>query len=679
MSSDEYRKLEEVLQRSDENYRSLLDRLPLGIVVSTPHEILYYNPRALEILGLGRDDIGRIRPEDVYVDFADRRELLERLDRDGFHEYEYWLHRKDGEQILVRGRSVAIRDRQGEIIHYEGYMEDITRHHRAEENLQIGMALQRLRNEVLQMQDQEGWEKVLTAFENELRVLLDFYGCSINIADQQRESCSIYYTTSQGLEQLTGMAVPPSLLQAMETGERVYRASRAQMIRFADMMDMWDREIGSVVDVPFVSGTIAVNSPQEDAFDSRDFEILEKFSWVVSEAYRRLEDINARATAEEQFRQAQKMEAIGRLAGGVAHDFNNLLTVINGYSQLLLYDLAEDAPQRTFLEEVQKAGMQAVSLTRQLLGFSRRQVQNIEPLDLNTIVVDLEKMLHRLISDDVELVTRLDAALGQVAADEGQLQQVLLNMAINACDAMPDGGELIIQTANVRLDRPRTFEGTAIATGSYVMLSVADTGTGMDSDTQQHIFEPFFTTKEPDRGTGLGLATVYGIIRQSQGYIWVASEPGKGSTFEILLPLLTGTAQSRPESADDLAAARGAETILVVEDDAAVLRTVARILRSQGYAVLEATGGRKALQLAEQHQAVIHLLVTDVSMPEMNGRELAETLTIMHPQTRVLYMSGYAEGIIDRDGILEPGTAFLQKPIQFDTLIQKAREVLDDV
>lgn len=679
MSSDEYSKLEEVLQRSDESYRSLLDRLPLGIAISTLDEILYYNPRALEILGLEKDDIGRIQPDEVYVDLEDRRELLERLERDGVHEYEYWLRRKDGEPILVRGRSVAIRDRQGEIIHYEGYMEDITLHHRAAENLQIDLALQRLRNEVLQMQDREGWEKLLTAFETELHELIDFYGCSISVIDRQRGTCSVYFAASRGLERVTGTEIPLAFTRAMETGKYVYRANRAEMARFVDAMAMWDREIYSVVDVPFVSGTIAVNSPREEAFDSRDFEILDKFSWIISEAHRRLEDINARATAEEQFRQAQKMEAIGRLAGGVSHDFNNLLTVINGYSQLLLYDLAADDPQRAFLEEVQKAGMQAVSLTRQLLGFSRRQVQNIEPLDLNIIVADLEKMLRRLISDNVELITRLDASLGQVAADEGQLQQVLLNMAINACDAMPGGGELTIQTANIQLDRPRTFEGATIPTGPYAVLSVADTGIGMDAATQQHIFEPFFTTKEPDRGTGLGLATVYGIIRQSQGYIWVDSEPGKGSTFEIFLPLLTGIAPGRPESPADIAATRGAETILVVEDDAAVLRTVARILRSQGYAVLEATGGRAALQLAKQRQAAIHLLLTDVSMPEMNGRELAETLTVIHPETKVLYMSGYAEGIIDRDGTLEPGTAFLQKPIQFDTLIQKARDVLDSV
>ena len=385
--------------------------------------------------------------------------------------------------------------------------------------------------------------------------------------------------------------------------------------------------------------------------------------------------------AQEQLQQAQKMEAVGRLAGGVAHDFNNLLTIISGSCHFILGLLGSQGradPLRKEVEEIKHAGSRAATLTSQLLAFSRRQVLTLKELNLNEVIRAVEGMLQRLIGEDINLVTVLDPALGTVRADPGQVEQIMMNLVANARDAMPSGGRLTLETANVELGEAYAHQHAITQPGSYVMLAVSDTGWGMDKETQAHIFEPFFTTKALGRGTGLGLAMVYGSVRQNGGSIFVYSEPGRGTTFKIYLPrvqMQAETARMPPSLPAELP--RGSETVLVVEDEPGVRAVILRTLQEQGYTVLEARHGIEALQIGMQPSVNIHLLLTDVVMPQVNGREVAERLTLIHPEIRVLYISGYTDDAVVRHGILAEGAVFLQKPFTPDTLAHKVREVLD--
>jgi len=390
------------------------------------------------------------------------------------------------------------------------------------------------------------------------------------------------------------------------------------------------------------------------------------------------EDLTEQKKLEDQFRQSQKMEGIGRLASGVAHDFNNLLTTIMGYADLALMSLAEDDPLRGNLEEIKGGGERAVSLTRQLLAFSRKQILQPVVLDLNGVITGFVKMLERLIGEDVELETVLASELKRVEADPGQMEQIIMNLVINARDAMPEGGKLTIETANVDLDEAYArHHGIELGPGPYVMLGVTDAGTGMDDKTKSLIFEPFFTTKEVGKGTGLGLSTVYGIVKQSGGYIWVYSEPGEGTTFKVYLPAVekeATQAQKEQTSPDDLT---GSETILIVEDDDALRKLACKILEPQGYSILEAQNGIEALKVSEEHGDQIHLMITDAVMPQMGGRELAERLRPLRPDLKVIYMSGYTDNAILHHGVLSPEIEFLEKPFTPARLKRKVREVLD--
>jgi len=390
------------------------------------------------------------------------------------------------------------------------------------------------------------------------------------------------------------------------------------------------------------------------------------------------EDVTERRGLERQLRMAQKMEAVGRLSGGIAHDFNNLLGVIIGYSQVLKRSLGPQNPSFEHAEEIERASQRAVSLTRQLLAFSRQQVLEPVVLNLNTLLTDMEKMLPRLIGEDIALKLDLDSSLSQVKADPGQIEQVILNLAVNARDAMPDGGKLLIQTANVELDPVYTHSHPGSRPGSYVMLRVTDTGTGIDPEIQSQIFEPFFTTKERDKGTGLGLATVYGVVKQSGGYIAVDSEKGKGAAFSVYLPRLERpAADSSPSPAAAPVNTRGTETILLVEDADPLRKLAELFLKESGYHILSAPDGQQALQAARQHAGPIDLLLTDVVMPGMNGRVLGERLALSQPKMKVLYMSGYTDSFIAGHGVLEPGTHLLHKPFTQETLTRKVRELLD--
>jgi PAS domain S-box-containing protein len=382
--------------------------------------------------------------------------------------------------------------------------------------------------------------------------------------------------------------------------------------------------------------------------------------------------------SEEQFLQSQKMEAIGQLAGGVAHDFNNLLTAITGYSDLTLLKLNKADPLRRNIEEIKKAGDRAASLTRQLLAFSRRQVLQPQVLDLNSIIEDMGRMLPRLIGENIELRMVLDPGLGMVKADPGQIEQVILNLAVNARDAMPRGGKLMIETKNVYLHEEYVGSHLDATPGPYTQIVVTDTGHGINEETKKHIFEPFFTTKEAGKGTGLGLSTVYGIVKQSGGSIWVYSEVGRGTAFKVYLPRVGEKPDEHRRRAEAREAPQGAETILLVEDEEILRMLMTEVLEANGYSVFKATDSETAILFCEGHQGPIHLLLTDVVMPGIGGRALAEQLVAIRPDMRVLYMSGYTSDSIVHNGVLDEEMSFLQKPFTPASLAQKVREVLEE-
>jgi two-component system cell cycle sensor histidine kinase/response regulator CckA len=397
---------------------------------------------------------------------------------------------------------------------------------------------------------------------------------------------------------------------------------------------------------------------------------------LAANAFENVALIQREQERADQLRQSQKMEAIGQLAGGVAHDFNNLLTAISGYSELGLRRLTDNDPLRRNLEEIKKASTRATSLTRQLLSFSRTEMLQAKVIDLNAIVGDMDTMLRRLIGEDIDLITLLEPSSCQVKADPGQIDQVIMNLAVNARDAMPRGGKLTIETGRVHLDETYALAHLAVESGTYVMLAVSDTGAGMDEETKKHLFEPFFTTKELGKGTGLGLSTVYGIVNQSGGTIWVYSELGQGTTFKVYLPVVSEPVETEikttaPESL------QGRETVLLVEDEEMVRKLSREILEMNGYRVLSAANGEEACHVCDSYIGEIHLMITDVVMPQMSGRELAEHVVKQRPEILVLYMSGYTDDAIVRHGVLDDSMPFLQKPFTPDSFARKVRELLE--
>lgn len=439
------------------------------------------------------------------------------------------------------------------------------------------------------------------------------------------------------------------------------------------------KELDSSFSIPLqvgnkVVGTLHINTSRRlRPFNVAQMKVLTILTATAAAAL----ESASRKDLEQQLRQSQKMEAIGRLAGGVAHDFNNLLTAINGYSSLALQRANPDDRVKGYLEEIKKAGERAANLTRQLLAFGRKQMLKPVVLNLNDIVSDMNKMLRRLISEDIQFIAKFDPELKHIKADPGQIEQVLLNLVVNSRDAMPQGGSLTIETANFESKAEFAVQHLGLAPGRYVMLAVSDSGCGMDEKTKARIFEPFFTTKEKGRGTGLGLSTVYGIVKQSGGSVWVDSEPGKGSVFKVYFPQLHEDSEVLRPTLVETVVPRGSETILLVEDEDVVRGLARKILAQAGYNVLDACGGEDAMRLCRELAGPIHLLLTDVVMPERSGKEIADCLQQLRPATRVLYMSGYTDDAIVHHGVVDSDVEFIQKPFTPLALARKVREVLD--
>jgi two-component system, cell cycle sensor histidine kinase and response regulator CckA len=626
--------LEQALRQSEERFRLLVESVKdyAIFMLDLDGHVASWNNGAEHIFGyLEREILGRsfsrlFTPEDI--ERGQPQQELRTALAEGRAGDERWQVRKDGTCFWASGVVTPLWDEAGTLRGFSKVARDITERRRAEQREQ--------------------------AAQQQVRHILESIGEGFFACDRQWR---FTYVNQKAAE--------------------LVRRPREELLG----KNVWELSPEAVGGIAYTELHRAAAEQVPVHFD--DYSAPLKL-WLETDAYPSPEglsifvrDITERKHLEQQLRQSQKMEAIGKLAGGVAHDFNNLLTAILGYSELTLRQLEEHKPLVKNIEEVLKAGRRAMALTNQLLAFSRRQVLQPQLLDLNAVVRNMHRLLRRLIGEHIELVTVFGAGLGAVRADLIQFEQVLLNLAVNARDAMPEGGKLVIETANVELDQAYAHRHAEVSPGSYVLLAVSDTGHGIDKHQQSHIFEPFFTTKEVGKGTGLGLSTVYGIVKQSGGSISVCSEAGQGATFKVYLPRVKERVEAVEPVAVPAGATRGWETVLLVEDEEVVRNMVRDILTSHGYRVLEAQHGGEALELALQHPGRIDLLLTDVIMPQMGGRQLARRLASARPLLRVLYMSGYTDDSIVEQGVLEPGTSFLPKPFTVRELVRKLREVLE--
>ena len=560
----------------------------------------------------------------------------------------YHFRRADGTYAEVLDRGYIVRNVRGQALRLIGAMMDLTALRKAHAELQESEARGRT---VL--------ESSLDAIigMDEHGAITDWNSCAETLFGWKRKD-------ALG-RPLAETIIPPDQREAHHAGlRRFMETGEGPMLNRRLETTAWRRD-----------GT---KFPVELSIVSLKEGTAYRFYWfIVDISERRAAEAKLRQT-EDQLRQAQKMEAVGQLAGGVAHDFNNLLTVITGYTDLLMSDLPAGAPMLVELEEIKKAAERASWLTRQLLAFSRRQILAPQVLDLNVLIGNFEQMLRRLIGENVALQTQLAPALTRIKADPGQIEQVIMNLVVNASDAMPIGGHLMIETDTVLLDESYPIKAAEMPLGRYVLLAVSDTGCGMDAEMQKRIFEPFFTTKEAGKGTGLGLSTVYGIVKQSHGFIWVYSEPDRGTTFKIYLPTVDEDIQSAKRESLSAQQRTGVETILLVEDAEPLRDLAKKVLELSGYTVLAAGNLDEALKIAEERNWMVHLLLTDVIMPGGSGPDVADRLNERCPDLKILYMSGYTGTAVAHQGILEAGTPLLQKPFTPEALRQKVREVLDE-
>ncbi|MGH9747015.1 MAG: PAS domain S-box protein [Candidatus Acidiferrales bacterium] len=796
----ERRRAEQAQREAEERFRSLFENATEGIFqTTTDGRYLSVNPALARMCGFASpsemiatvEDLGK----ELYADPNARNVFKRLIEKHGaVKDFEYEVRRKDGAKIWISENAHVVRNPDGEILSYEGTIEDVTARKRAELERQVTFEIIHAVNVTDNLDDllrliHIALRKVLYA-ENCFVALYEantkmfhfpFFVDQFDVAPPPQRvgrSCTAHVYRSgkamlipqrtfdllaeQGEVELVGTPSPSWLGVPLRTPaatigvlvvqhyedenayterEQEFLASVGGQIAFAIERKRSEEKIREsearlrvlVEQLPAVLWTVdkdlrftsalgaglarlglkpnqLVGKSLLDYFETADqtflpiaahrrsvagepmtfhvewksgsyachVEPLRDADGQVSGAICMSLDITDRKQLEEQLRQAQKMEAVGRLAGGIAHDFNNLLMVIQGYGDLLVERLPSDDPLHRNAEQIQMAAQRASSLTRQLLAFSRKQMLAPKILNVQSVVADMEKILRRLIGEDIRLETSSAPDLGLVKADRSQIEQVILNLAVNARDAMPQGGRLTIETANVELDASYSHPPAVLSPGKYVMLAVTDNGCGMDAETQAHVFEPFFTTKEKGKGTGLGLATVYGVVKQSGGYVWVYSEPGRGTSFKIYLPRIEEKVapsgrDSKPETRETQ---RGSETILLVEDEKGVRELAREYLTMTGYTVIEAEDGHTALELAAMHVGPIHLLLTDVVMPGISGRELAERVGQIRPGIKILYMSGYTDQAVVHHGILETDAVLLQKPFTLTTLAAKLREIL---
>jgi len=791
---------EEAKHRAEERFRSLFENAVEGIFQTTPDgQLISANPAIARMCGYSSPsemlELIRDVAKDMFVEGERREEFKRLMEKQGVVEaFEYQIRRKDGATIWVSEHARAVRDSDGNIVSYEGTMEDVTERRRAELERQVTFEIIHAVNVTDKLDDLLGLihlslNKVLYA-ENCFVALFEpstgmfhfpfFVDQFDKVPPPQQvgRSCTAYvYRTGQamlipqkvfdqlaeqGHVELVGTPSPSWLGVPLRTpaatigvlvvqhytdenayterdleflssvggqiafaierkrAEEKVRESEARLrvlieqlpavlwtvdkdLRFTSVLGAGLTRLGLKADQLVGTSLLDYFETADQTFlpiaahrravsgEATTFHVewkgvsfachaepLRDASGALQGAICMSLDITDRKQLEEQLRQAQKMEAVGRLAGGIAHDFNNLLMVIQGYADLLSERVPAGDPLRRNAEQIQMAAQRATSLTRQLLAFSRKQMLAPKILNIQTVVSDMEKILRRLIGEDITLETSSAPDLWLVKADRSQIEQVILNLAVNARDAMPQGGRLTIETANVELDSSYAHPPAVLSPGQYVMLAVTDNGCGMDAETQAHIFEPFFTTKEKGKGTGLGLATVYGIVKQSGGYVWVYSEPGRGTSFKIYLPRIEEqpVATGRDRRTEPRSLPRGSETVLLVEDEKGVRELAREYLEMSGYTVLEAENGHTAFELASMHAGPIQLLMTDVGMPGISGRELAQRVLQIRPGIKILYMSGYTDQAVVYHGILETDAVLLQKPFTLATLAAKIREIL---
>ena len=629
---------EHALLASEKRYRLLFEKNLAGIVRTTPEgRILECNEAFAHMLGYESSaELLSVTMPMLYQTPAERPDLINRLrEQKAITQQEVCFRRKDGEPVwILTNMNLVESDESGELT-IVGSSFDLTDRKRSREELRVS-------------------QQRFAAFMRHLPGVAFM---------KNREGRYVFYNdAAQGLFHLD----PADFLG--KTDHEVWPPEYADRLIANDEKVLRTKALVEAVEsVPQQHGVhhwLIYKFPIVDENDEVQF--------IGGMGI----DITERRQLEDQLRQSQKMEAIGRLAGGVAHDFNNLLTVISGYGDMIMRGLAPDDPLHGCIEEVLKAANRATSLTNQLLAFSRRQVIQPKVLDLNVLVANMDRMLRRVIGEHIELETVLTPGLGSVKADAGQLEQVIMNLAVNARDAMPEGGRLFIRTGNVSVPHSSRLHAD-VRPGSYVRLTVADTGKGMDAEIMIHLFEPFYTSKATGKGTGLGLSTVYGIVKQSGGEIVVESEPGSGATFHIYLPRFAAAQDTAQPARTTRAVRAGTETILLVEDEPGVRQLVREMLFRLGYTIFEAGGGAEALRIFEQHKSGIDLLLTDVIMPQMSGRDLAARLRAVQPALKVLYMSGYTDDMLAHHGVLEPDVYLLAKPFAPDELGAKLREVLD--
>jgi PAS domain S-box-containing protein len=635
------KKAEEALRVAERKYRLIFEEALIGLYQSTPDgRILSVNPAMGRMYGVNTPEefvsyITDVQTQ-VYVEPARRTEYKRLMaEHGGVRNFEVQVYRKDGTKmwLAVNGRAVLEGDA---IVRYEGSAEDITERKNLEN--QLGLAQEQYRQifesaigGIFQSTPEGRYIKVNPAMAKMLG-----YDSPQDLIESITDITQQVYVDPTRREEIRRLA-PQGVVKDLEC--EVYRKDGSKM-----WISAYVRAI--------VEGGVVVRYEGMNT------------------------DITQRKLLEDQLRQAQKMEAVGQLAGGVAHDFNNALAVITGYSDLLQMSLPADSPSHRQAEEIAKAGRRAAGLTRQLLAFSRKQVIQPVVLDLNAATHELEKMLRRLIGEHIEISFKRSPGLGRVKVDPGQVEQVLMNLCVNARDAMPEGGRLCVETANVELDEVYARQHAFVVPGHYVMLSVSDTGCGMSPETQRRIYEPFFTTKESGKGTGLGLSTVYGIAKQNNGYIIVYSEVEKGTTFRLYLPRLEQCAKITETEPVSQEVAYGTETVMVVEDEEALRTLVRTCLESNGYQVLDAPDAATALQVAEKNGRSIDLLLTDMVMPGMGGRDLANRMLVLHPNAKVLFMSGYSNDLLNQQRTFEPGTELLEKPFTLLALLSKVGKVL---